>query len=95
MAVMPSISENWLPILFIRHIVSVAKPLCSGLSLPFFSAVVSTPIPNGLVKYNLQPSCAEAFFFTFSVLIIPVTARPKIGSGASIECPPAKAIPAC
>lgn len=60
----------------------------------FFSAVVNTPIPNGFVKNNLQPAVADAFFFTLSVLIIPVTAKPKIGSGASIECPPASVIPA-
>ena len=79
--------------MFILYIVSVANPLCCSANTPFFSAVVNTPIPSGLVKYRLQPAWADAFFLTFSVAIMPVTAKPNIGSGASIEWPPAKAIP--
>ncbi|MNI91017.1 hypothetical protein D3C73_1486260 [compost metagenome] len=63
-------------------------------NLPFFSAVVSTPMPRGLVRYNRQPAVAVSLRFMWRFSTSPVTARPKIGSGASIECPPARGIPA-
>jgi hypothetical protein len=42
-------------------------------------------MPSGLVRNSLQPACAVLFFLMRSVGTTPVTARPKIGSGASIE----------
>ncbi|MNE55782.1 hypothetical protein D3C80_1506390 [compost metagenome] len=94
-AVTPATSAKSAPGLFNWHMTSVARPWCSASSLLFFSAVVSTPMPSGLVRNSLVPACAALFFFTSSVLTMPVTAKPKIGSGASIEWPPANAIPAC
>ena len=68
--------------------------LSAGSKTPFFWAVLNIPTPIGLVRYNLEPGFAPPFFFTLSGCTKPVTAKPKIGSGQSIECPPAKGIPA-
>ncbi|MCY1186061.1 hypothetical protein D9M73_268960 [compost metagenome] len=52
------------------------------------------PIPSGLLRYSLQPTVAVSLRFMKRFSTMPVTARPKIGSGASMECPPARGIPA-
>src|SRR5471032_1270789 len=51
-------------------------------------------MPRGLVRYSLQPAVAVSLRFMWRFCTMPVTARPKIGSGASIECPPANGMPA-
>ena len=53
------------------------------------------PTPIFFVRNKKSPSLAVLFCFRFLISTIPVTANPKIGSGASMLCPPAKGIPAC
>ena len=82
------------PILFSCIICFAAMPLCSSFKIPFFSAVVKIPTPNGLVKNNTSPACARLFCLMLAIGTNPFTARPKIGSGESMLCPPASGIPA-
>ncbi|MNY52514.1 hypothetical protein D3C86_1881920 [compost metagenome] len=51
-------------------------------------------MPSGLDRYSLQPCVAVSLRFMKRLSTMPVTARPKIGSGASMECPPASGMPA-
>jgi len=51
-------------------------------------------MPSGLVRYSVQPAVAVSLRFMCFFSTTPVTARPKIGSGASIEWPPASGMPA-
>ena len=51
-------------------------------------------MPNGLVKNSWQPKVAVEFLKTLLVSMVPVTAKPKMGSGESMLCPPANEIPA-
>jgi hypothetical protein len=46
--------------------------------------VVKIPIPKGLVRYILSPTLAVEFSFKCLIATLPVTAKPKMGSGASI-----------
>ncbi len=52
------------------------------------------PIPSALVKKREHPAVAVSLRLRSLFSTIPVTARPKIGSGESILCPPARGIPA-
>ncbi|MNN41942.1 hypothetical protein D3C81_1560900 [compost metagenome] len=67
------------------HIQSRARPWSWARSLAFFSAVVRMPMPSGLVRYRRQPWVAVSLRFMWRFCTTPVTARPKIGSGASME----------
>lgn len=93
-ALTPANRPKRAPGLFRVHIQSRATPTSSARSLAFFSAVVRMPMPSGLVRYSLQPASAVSLRFMKRFSTTPVTARPKIGSGASMECPPASGMPA-
>ena len=67
----------------------------SSINRFFLMAVVMMPTPRGLVKKSTSPGLAPLFFFKFLTATLPVTAKPKIGSGLSMLCPPAKGMCAC
>mmetsp|Transcript_83948 Transcript_83948/g.140093 ORF Transcript_83948/g.140093 Transcript_83948/m.140093 type:complete len:213 (+) Transcript_83948:723-1361(+) len=94
MAVTPSTPTTCGPTEFNWHMVSVWRRACSGVSRPFLPAVPRMPTPSGLVRYNRSPALAVEFFLSMDSGTRPLTARPKIGSGLSMLCPPANAIPA-
>lgn len=94
MAMTPSSLPKRLPGVLRVHIQSRARPWSCSRSLAFFSAVVRMPMPSGLVRYSWQPAVAVSLRLRWRLLTTPVTARPKIGSGASMEWPPASGMPA-
>ena len=51
-------------------------------------------MPSGLVRYRRQPAVAVSLRLRCRLSTTPVTASPKMGSGASMECPPASGMPA-
>ena len=50
-------------------------------------------MPSGLVRIRPSPSCAASFRLRCAGWAVPVTAKPNMGSGASILCPPASGKP--
>jgi hypothetical protein len=64
--------------------VSMARFSSSGVIFFCFCAVVKMPMPKGLVRYILSPTLAVEFSFKCLIATLPVTAKPKMGSGASI-----------
>ena len=65
----------------------------SGAALRL-TAVVSTPVPIGLVSTSASPGRAPALDTMRSGWIVPVTNRPNFGSSSTIEWPPEMAMPA-
>ena len=52
------------------------------------------PVPIGLLSTSTSPGRPPAFVQISSGCAKPVTAMPYLGSGSSIECPPATTAPA-
>jgi hypothetical protein len=69
-----TINYNKVPIL-----PNIKNYLANGCS------VVKIPIPKGLVRYILSPTLAVEFSFKCLIATLPVTAKPKMGSGASMD----------
>ncbi len=67
---------------------------CSSEINSRFCAVDKIPTPSFLVTNSRSPACAVLFCFKFFMSTMPVTASPKMGSGASMLWPPASGIPA-
>ena len=76
-----------------RHRLDRAASTIAGAALRF-TAVVSTPVPIGLVSTSTSPGRAPALVMTRSGWIVPVTNSPNFGSSSTIEWPPAMAMPA-
>jgi hypothetical protein len=57
-------------------------------------AVAIVPAPSGFVSHSTSPSRPPALVSTSSGCTVPVTARPYLGSGSSIEWPPTIDAPA-
>ena len=70
-----------------------AASTLSGAALRL-TAVVSTPVPIGLVSTSASPGRAPAFDTMRRGSIVPVTNRPNFGSSSTIEWPPEMAMPA-
>lgn len=72
----------------------VALSIVSGLTRSRLIPVVMIPSPKGLVRIRTSPTRAAALEITSSGRASPITTRPYLGSGSSIEWPPAMEMPA-
>ncbi|MPN16811.1 hypothetical protein SDC9_164158 [bioreactor metagenome] len=94
MATTPSISARLLPAT-LRVVMRLSAAIWSfSLTTLNFSALLTRPIPKGLVRNITEPAAPLSLRFTFDVSIIPVTARPNIGSAQLMLWPPARGMPA-
>ena len=75
-------------------ITSTARASSSSSACPRLRAVTTAPAPSGLVSTSASPTRPPALAITRSGCTAPVTARPYLGSGSSIECPPTTSAPA-
>ena len=65
-----------------------------GRALLAFAAVVTKPVPSGLVSTSTSPGLAVALVRMRSGWIVPVTARPNLISASRTVCPPTTVQPA-
>ncbi len=91
---MPAIFDNLWPTLLSCIIALGAKWASSSFNFPCFCAVLKIPTPKGFVRNKWHPSSAVSLRLRSLIATRPVTANPKIGSGLSILCPPARGMPA-
>jgi hypothetical protein len=76
------------------HITATARSTSAASARPRLSAVATAPAPSGLVRTSASPSRPPALVSTARGSTTPITARPYLGSGSSIEWPPTIDAPA-
>src|SRR5580700_11036190 len=74
---------------------ATAASTTPGGGSPRLSAVAITPVPTGLVRISWSPGAARSIVMSRPGSARPTTARPYLGTGSSMVCPPAIAQPAC
>ena len=79
---------------FKRNIESTAASNTSLTALPFFKAVVTTPVPKGFVRTNTSPGLEVEFWIWAPGSTVPTTESPYFGSSSSTVCPPTMIAPA-
>ena len=73
---------------------ATAASTTSASGVPRFTAVATIPVPIRFERTSTSPSRPPPFVHTSSGCTNPVTAMPYLGSGSSIEWPPATTAPA-
>src|SRR5580693_5784873 len=93
-AVTPAARAAWLAAALSWVIEATAASTTSGGGAPRLTAVAITPVPTGLVKISWSPGAARSMVISRSGSARPTTARPYLGTGSSMVCPPAITQPA-
>src|SRR5580704_3577182 len=93
-AVTPAARAVWLAAALSWVIEAMAASTTSGGGAPRLTAVAITPVPTGLVKISWSPGAARSMVISRSGSARPTTARPYLGTGSSMVCPPAITQPA-
>ena len=91
----PAARAAWLAPALSSVIEATAALITSAGAAPCLSAVATTPVPIALVRISRSPGAARSMVISAAGSATPVTARPYLGTGSSIVCPPATKHPAC
>ena len=68
--------------------IAIALRSSAGVANPRLMPVVMMPVPSGFVRTSASPGRAFALVIMRRGDTMPVTAKPKIGSGVLMVCPP-------
>ncbi len=91
----PAARAAWLAPALSSVMEATAAAMTSAGAFPCLSAVATTPVPIALVRISRSPGAARSMVIRAAGSARPVTARPYLGTGSSIVCPPATKHPAC